>query len=69
LERKNGEGILSKLPEDERTLLKEGFSKAHMSRMNQQYATGVNNLSETEKCCFEFMHSLNFENNFYSIDG
>ena len=25
--------------------------------------------SETEKNCFEFIHSLNFNNNFYSING
>ena len=37
--------------------------------MDQKFPSGVQNLTETEKSCFEFVHCLNFENNFYSIDG
>mgnify|MGYP006977526191 CR=1 FL=1 len=67
----NGEMSISKLSSDERKLLTSNFAKSHHTLMGQTYPKGVLNLSETEKNCFEFINSLNFDGKYssYSIDG
>ena len=61
--------ILGLLNEEDKLVMKKSFCYKHHDRMEKRYPSGVQNLWVTEKKCFEFIHSLNFENYFYNIAG
>ena len=61
-------GLLESLDQKDRMILKKSFCKQHQDEMKKRYPP-LYSFSETEKNCFEFIHSLNFNNNFYSVKG
>lgn len=59
--------ILNQLSTDEKQALKLRFSSSHYTQMEQRFPSGVQNMSEVEKQCFEFVSNLQFD--FYSLNG
>jgi len=53
--------LLTLLIPEEKDTLKTHFGNLHFAEMKECFASGVQDLSETEKSCFEFMHSLNVD--------
>lgn len=54
----------------DRLILKCSYNKSHQNRMRKQYpAIPLHVLSDTEKACFQFANSLDFDSGVYAIDG
>lgn len=54
----------------DRLILKCSYNKNHQTQMTKQFpAIPVHVLSDSEKACFQFAKSLDFESGFYSING
>ena len=63
------ETLLSLLDEDDKLTIKQSFCNKHHDQMEKRFPSGVMNLTITEKECFNFIHSIDFENSFFNSGG